>query len=348
MAAADGPPAQHLTHLTRAGEGARRHGLFEVLRGAEARALRLPRIGRARRPNQSIADLAQAPALGFPAPTLESVTVERGRGLVTGHWLGLLGPMGPLPTHLTEFAHYERRYARTRPFGRFLDLLANRMLQLFYRAWGDSQPVVHADRPDDDRFVRYLSALSGATEGARAASAFPAAARVHYAALFASRRSAVAIEDALSDLLGQRVRVTEYSPRWRDIDGEDQTRLGSRFAVLGGDAMAGRRVKSASDAFRVTVHAATLAEAEALLPSGRTFRILAEAIDAFAPGHLEWDLVVELPEAEARAARLDGRSRLGWTGWLAPDAAAGGSRGDIRLRRTAIRSARRYSGGRGS
>jgi type VI secretion system ImpH/TssG family protein len=169
---------------------------------------------------------------------------------------------------------------------------------------------------------------------------------VHYAALFASRRSAVAIEDALTDLLGTRVRVSEFAPRWREVEPDDQTRLGRDFAMLGRDAMAGRRVKSASDAFRVTVHAQTLAEAEALLPSGATFAILADAITAFAPGHLEWDLVVELREAQARAARLDGRSRLGWTGWLSPDAAGAANRSDIRLRRTAIRAARRFSGGR--
>ena len=54
----------------------------------------------------------------------------------------------------------ERRYGHKRPFGRFLDMLAGRMLQFFYRAWADSQPVSHADRPGDDRFGRYLAALS--------------------------------------------------------------------------------------------------------------------------------------------------------------------------------------------
>lgn len=318
MAAADGPPARHLSFLREVAQDVRRWGMFPVVRGAEARAPHLPRVGRARRPSQSVVDLAQVPALHFPAPTLESIEYRQGRVQANGYWLGLTGPMGALPTHLTEFASFERRYAKQRPFGRWLDLLSNRMLQFFYRAWGDSQPVVQADRPEDDRFGQYLALLSGATEGARADALFPARARVHYAALFASRRSAVGIEDALGHLLNQPVRVLEYQPRWRDIEREDQTRLGRSFARLGDEVVAGSRVRVASDAFRVVIRANSMAEFERLLPSSARFGVAQEALDAFAPSHLEWDIVIEMEERHARPATLDGGTRLGWTSWVAP------------------------------
>ncbi len=258
------------------------------------------------------------PTLAYPDSTLDAVTVANGRARVSGYWLGMTGPMGALPTHLTEFAQYERRYAKAQPFGRFLDLLAGRFLQLFYRAWADSQPAALADRTGDDRFARYLSALSGATEGVTPDSLFPAKARLHYAALFASRRSAAGIEDALSHLLRQRVRVLEYQPRWREIEEEDRSRLGTAFATLGRDLVLGGRVRQASDAFRVVIRASSFRDYQALLPSGPRFAIAAEALDAFAPSHLEWDLAIELEERHATPAKLDGRTRLGWTGWLAP------------------------------
>lgn len=334
MAPPDRPPPQHLTFLAQASQEVRRWGMFPLVRGAEARAVKLPRIGRSRRPNQNIVDLAQEPALHFPAPTLNAVAQRHGRTEVSGYWFGLLGPMGPLPTHLSEFAVYERRYAKTRPFGQWIDMISGRMLQLFYRAWGDAQPVVQADRPDDDRFARYLGALSGAAEGVQNDSPFPARARLHYVALFASRRSAVGIEDALGHLLGQKVRVVEYQPRWRDIAPDDQTRLGSAFSTLGRDMLAGKRVLVASDAFRVVVTASSLAEYEALLPSGPRFDIVSQALDAFAPSHLEWDLAIEMDAKHARPLKLDGRSRLGWTGWMKPDA-GGGNRMDAHLTRRA-------------
>lgn len=343
MAPADRPTTEHLTFLQGAAARMKRYGLFSLARGAEARAPRLPRIGRARRPSQSVADLAQVPSLNFPDSTMDAVEVARGRPKLSGFWLGLTGPMGALPTHLTEYASYERRYGKARPFGGWLDLLSNRMLQFFVRAWGDSQPAVQADRPDDDRFAHYLGALSGAAEGVRADALFPARARLFYGALYASRRSAVAIEDGLANLLRQPVRVLEYQPRWRAIEPEDQTRLGREFATLGNDAVIGRRVRVASDAFRVVVRANSMQEYERLLPTGARFAIASEALDSFAPSHLEWDIAIEMEERHARPARLDGRARLGWTGWLQPRT-GGAIRSDAHLTRRAG-AARRHSGG---
>ena len=264
---------------------------------------------------------------------------------MAGYWFGLTGPMGPLPLHLTEFAAYERLYAKKQPFGRFLDMLAGRMLQFFYRAWADSQPVASADRPADDHFAHYLAMISGAEIGAKGDAAFPARARLHYAAHFASRRSAAGIQDALSHLLRTPVRVVEYMPRWRDIEAEDRSSLGRGFNSLGIDTVLGGQARTVTDAFRVVVRVDSYRRYESFLPTGVGFKIAAEALDAFAPSHLDWDLELEVPEDEVRAARLDGRARLGWTSWMTPDAAPGGKvRADTRLGRSARRIAREGRG----
>jgi len=337
MAAPDRPSAQHLNFLAQAAGMVRRWGLFALLRGAEARAHGLPRVGRARLPSQNVVDLAQSPSLGFADSTLDEVEISGGRARVSGFWLGLTGPMGPLPVHMSEFVLYEKKYARTRPVGRFFDMLSNRMLQFFYRAWADSQPAPMADRPEDDRFAAYIAAMTGAAEGAGDRSAFPARARLHYASLFASRRNAGGIEDALSHLLRQKVRVLEFQPRWRDIEPEDRTRLGRAYAQLGGDMLLGGRVRTASDAFRIVIRANSVREYESLLPTGSRFAIVAEALDAFAPQHLEWDIALEMEDAKAPPLKLDGRGRLGWTSWLAPKG-ENGVRCDTIVRRQAAKS----------
>jgi type VI secretion system ImpH/TssG family protein len=316
MAAAPRPPSEHLSFLSQAGETARLWGLFPLVRGAEARAQKLPRVGRSRLPAQNIVDLSQEPSMGFSQSTLTTVEIVKGRARIAGYWLGLIGPMGPLPLHLTEYASYEKRYAKSRPFGRFLDLISGRMLQLFYRAWAESQPVALADRPDDDRFAAYIAALTGATAGVSDRAVFPARARLHYASLFASRRSAIAIEDGLTNLLRQPVRLIEYQPRWRDIEPDDRSALGQSYATLGMDAMLGSRVRSASDAFRIVVKAASARDYDSFLPGGPRFAIAAEALDAFAPSHLEWDIALEIDAGKAQKAKLDGRARLGWTSWV--------------------------------
>jgi type VI secretion system protein ImpH len=330
-----------------------RAGLFAVLRRAEAGTPHKPRIGQAKRPEQSIVDLAQEPAMGFAGRTLAGLEQRYGRPQLRGYWLGLTGPMGPLPTHLTEFAWYERRYAKSRPFGDWLDVMSGRMLQLFFRAWAQSQPTAHADRPGDDQFSQWLAALSGAMEGAGEESSFFERARVHYAALFAGSRSAVAIEDALSHLLGQQVTVLEFQPRWRDFEVEDRTQLGRAFGTLGGDAVLGAKIFSAADAFRVVVRAQSYQDYLSLMPGGARFAVAAEAIEAFKPTHLEWDLCVEIADAEAPPARLDGRTTLGWASWVKPAAARreearrrrrpapveGPMRADAHLRKTSLTKA---------
>ena len=348
MAGTDRSEADDLIDWSALAEHLPRAGLFAVVRHAEARQAQLPRLGRARRPEQNVVDLAQEPSMGFADRTLAKLEFRYGRPQLRGYWLGLTGPMGPLPSHLTEFAYLERRYAKQRPFGDWLDVLAGRMLQLFYRAWADGQPAAHADR-GDDMFAGWLAALSGAMEGARSDGAFFARARTHYAAVFAGSRSAVAIEDGLSHLLAQPVRVIEYIPRWRAFEPEDRTIPGRAFATLGSDAVLGRRVYSAGDAFRVVVRARDWPAYLSLLPGGQRFVVASEAIEAFKPTHLEWDLCIEIAECVAPAVRLDGRARLGWSSWLKRPAAGtatpgrrrppdptGAIRADVHLRKSSL------------
>ena len=333
MASPDRPPALHLGLVAAVAPAARRWGVFPLLRRLEAAAADLPRIGRSRLPSQNVVDLAQEPSLGFTANTIEKIETSKGRPRVSGYWLGLLGPMGPLPTHLTEYAFYEARYAKSRPFGRFLDLLAGRMLQFFYRAWADSQPAAQLDRPLDDRFAAYLAALTGATDAVDHDSVFPAKARLHYASLFASRRSAIGLQDGLSHLLRQPLEVHEYQPRWQPIEPGDRSRLGHSFCVLGEDALLGSQVMTVTDAFRVVIRAQSHRDYLTLMPVGSRFAIAAAALQAFAPGHLEWDIAVEIADVDAWPVKLDGNGRLGWTGWVGRDAGKA-VRGDAHLRRT--------------
>jgi type VI secretion system protein ImpH len=138
--------------------------------------------------------------------------------------------------------------------------------------------------------------------------------------------------------------VQEFAPRWRAIDPEDRSRLGGAFSQLAGDAVLGGAVRTVTDAFRVVIRARSLRDYETLLPTGPAFRLAAEALNAFAPSHLEWELELEVPEQEVRPASLDGRARLGWTSWLTPEADTPRIRADTRLGRGAAVLARQDRG----
>ncbi|NNE58289.1 MAG: type VI secretion system baseplate subunit TssG [Hellea sp.] len=323
-----------MTFLDRAKKFPRKFGLFGLVRGIAARDLDKPRVGTSKMPSQDVVTLRQVPHLHFPGPTIEKIDQSGDAVTVDGYWLGLTGPMSPLPLHLTEFAILEHKSAKKRPFGDFLHLLTGRFLQFFYRAWADSQPVVHADRPEDDQFAYYLGQLSGAHEGAKPDSAFPAQARLHYAALFTSPRSAGAIEGALRHLLGMSVEVNEFLPRWRPIEREDRTRLGTHYNQLG-DVILGEKVFQASDSFEAKITAKNAADFNRLLPTGSLFAVAAEALTALAPTHLDWMMTVCLPQSEIPQAKLDGGARLGWSSWVGKTQETE-IRSDVHLRGSAV------------
>lgn len=339
MARADRPTPDHLTLLDAAAREPGRWGFLALLRRSEALAPRLPRIGRSRLPPQNVVDLAQTPTLAFPAGTVESIErTGAGRRRVRSLFLGLTGPMGALPIHLTEYAFYERRMGENRPFGRWLDVLTDRMLQFFYRAWADTQPAAQADRPGDDRFGAYVAALSGAMAGARSQEGgFTPDRRLHYAGAFISRRSAAVLRDGLSHILKRPVRLKEFVARWRDIEPADRTRIGSpdrlgRYNRLGRDMVLGARVRQAEDTFRVMVRAVSADDYRRLLPGRPAHQAAREALQALAPSELSWELELEIAEPQAPGARLDGQAPLGLMSWVAPQGRHGMVRADARIR----------------
>lgn len=342
MARTPRPASDHLSYFRRAAAKVARVSPLALLRGAEARAPGLPRIGAAKLPEHDIVAMVHTPSLAFPAATLDEITVSDDRATIAGSWLGLTGPMGPLPLHLSEYALYERAYARQRPFGRFLDVISGRMLQFFYRAWAGAVPAASLDRVDDDHFGRKIAALSGAEDGAKGSSTFPAHARLRYASLFASPRSPSGIADALADLMRLPVHVVEHVERWRSVEPGDRSLLGTGFATLGRDALAGRRVCTVDEAFKVVVHVASARDYRDLLPGGARYALLVEAIDAFAPPQLEWEIELAVTGDAIRPARLGGSAQLGWSSWGGP-VAPQEIRSDARLGDNARRLAQRMT-----
>ena len=68
------------------------------------------------------------------------------------NFLGLFGPNGPMPVHITEYARERQLNAHDPTLVGFLDLFHHRILSLFYRAWAVNQKAADLDRPKDARF----------------------------------------------------------------------------------------------------------------------------------------------------------------------------------------------------
>jgi len=316
---------------------------FALLRRVEACCPELPRLGRARRPRQEPLRLAQEPELDFAPAALARLDRRAGAPRLGVRFLGLLGPQGPMPLHLTEYVRERlRQHGDAAPM-RFLDVFHHRMLLLFYRTWAQSQPVVQADRPGEDRYAAWIESLAGlgvAAGAAVEASAVPAAA-LRFQAGFVGARSAHAerLEKAVGHYFGVGARVQPFVPGVLELPREACSRLGHARnrperarqppSRLGVSANAGSRVPDRQHRFRLHLGPLTLPHYESFLPGGDAWPALQQWVRLLAGTDKAWDLCLHLRGDELPALRLGARVRLGLTSWLGRGDAR--ERSDLRL-----------------
>ncbi len=344
-----GTPTDHLTALLAEVEAdPTRWGAFAFWRGVDAATPAGPKIGEALDPAREAVDFAHQPSQDFPRTTLAAFVPGKRRPMARSQHLGLTGPMGALPIHLTELAIFERRKKGDTPFADFLDLISARALQRFYRAWAEADRCAQADRPADDRFAGYVGAVSGAADLSfvdaatrprpdKSGDAFDGWRRLPYAGFLAGVRSAAVVGDLLSHLLERPVKVVETVGRWRPIAPDARTTIGRAHAAIGRGATLGSRFYAVEFDVAFEIGVAAMDGLTDLLPGGHANRLLGEAARAALPGHLDWSARVTIAEPAIAPARL-GTTRLGWTSWVAPRGTAR-TRRDLALRDVAARAA---------
>jgi type VI secretion system protein ImpH len=297
-----------------------RYDFYQVLRRLECAHSDRPRWGMALRPGDEPVRFGQDPELTFAPAPLASFTPagsER-RARLAVRLFGLMGPNGPLPLHLTEYARERVLHAGDRTFARFLDMLTHRFFALFYRAWAQCQPTVAADRPGEDRFRVFLGAFVGlASPSFRDRDAVPDAAKLAAAGRLAPQvRNADGLRALLGEYFRVPVRLREFVGHWLDVARPDQTALALSHARLGQGAVLGRRVYDRQCKFRIELGPLSQPLYESFLPTGRQLRPLVDWVRNYLGVEYAWDLRLALVDAEVPVVTLGEAGRLGWTSWL--------------------------------
>jgi type VI secretion system protein ImpH len=297
-----------------------RHDFYQTLRRLECLYDAKPRWGQARRPADEPLRLGQEPDLAFAPAALASFETGRDGAphRLQVHLFGLLGPNGPLPIHITEYARERLRHAGDATLSRFLDLLHHRFLSLFYRAWAQAQPHVNRDRPKDDRFMVYIGAFAGLAPAAfRDRDTVPDLAKLfHVAALLRQARNADGLHAILAHFFGVPVQIEQFVGHWMPLGRRERTCLAREGATLGGGAVLGRRVWDRQHKFRIHLGPLTFEQYEAFLPGGAKIQQLVDWVRMYLDCELEWDVRVSLGRSDIPPMRLGRGRRLGWTSWL--------------------------------
>jgi type VI secretion system protein ImpH len=297
-----------------------RYDFYETLRRVECLYDPKPRWGRSRRPADDPVRLGQDPDLSFapsPLASFDASTAGRPPRLQV-RLFGLLGPNGPLPLHITEYARERLRHANDSTLSRFLDLFHHRFLSLFYRAWAQAQPHVNRDRPRDDRFAVYVGSFIGVSDGAfRDRDAVPDLAKFfHVGALIRQTRNAEGLTAILAHYFAVPVALQQFVGHWMPLGERERTRLSRDGAVLGGGAVIGGRVWDRQHKFRLRLGPLTLRRYESFLPGGPWLGRLVDWVRLYTNFEFVWDVRLVLDGAEVPPLALGRSGRLGWTTWV--------------------------------
>lgn len=304
---------------------------FQALRRIECLYPDKPKLGMGLRPIDEVIRLAQEPSMIFAPSSLSSFHLPAGGrpGRMEVRFFGLLGPNGPLPLHLTEYARARLLNAGDATFVRFLDMLNHRFLMLFYRAWAQARPTVSLDRPREDRFMIYVGALEGlAGSRMRERDEIGDFAKLFFAGLLGRQvRNRDGIIALLISYFRVPVEIDEFAGHWMRIPVRDQTRLsagdtGDASAQLGVGAVLGARIWDRQHKFRIRLGPLTLSQYESFLPGGKAIGRLVAWVRQYFCFELEWDVRLVLAHDEVPKASLGQFGRLGWTTWLGTRSAA--------------------------
>ncbi len=314
---------------------ARRAGFYPLMLLLERLQRDRARVGTGAAPVEEGIRFRHDPALGFSASDIsgmerrtlpgnpeDALSPSQETYEITTTFLGLTGPVSPLPAYFSEeLVQEEPDSTRTRDF---LDIFHHRLVSLVYRA--QARFDLPNDRLSDgsDPWSRRSLALLGFDEGGLGRSALPSWRLLRLAGLLGDGEvTAATLEVALADVLGPDlgeggVSLEQFVGSWVQVEPAHVTRLGENASRLGHDLLLGRRVFDRAGKFRIVIGPLSRDGYGRFAEGSEALRRIAELVATLLEGALEFEVVLWLSKEAAPSLQLtsSGRTRLGKNSWL--------------------------------
>lgn len=263
-------------------------------------------------------------------PSTIAPTGIRQPAQMTVSFLGLTGPAGVLPQHYTQ-AIIDRLRMKDESLIDFLDLFNHRIISLFYRVWEKYHvpPLMERARSEgrDDLFTSSLFCMVGlGTKAVRNRLEQADEFFLYYSGLFAHYpRNAQSLERLLVEWLQVPTRVKQFCGEWLQLEPREQTCMPSVMhpsglnCRLGVNALAGQRVWSIENRFRLVLGPLDYKSFEQLLPGRRRHVQVAQVVRTYVGPSMEFDLQLLLKRQEVPMCKLSSDAstarQLGWNTW---------------------------------
>lgn len=277
--------------------------------------------------------------LSFPASEVQSIEAEPKtqdavaamrtgqlkRIRVTPAFIGLLGASGTLPLHDTERIAARKADDGDASQRELLDVLSNRLIGLFYEAWGKYRVEHGLDIRDQDCLLPILASLAGVGSRPARKSVQPAGrirqeTAAYFAGLLRTRPvSASTVEQVLAAYFGVPVRLEQFVGCWDPIPENRRSTLGITMPALGVSAALGVRLWRHDLGARLHIGPLDEIQVQGFLPGGSSLAALEEMASLFAVPTLRYEVRLLLAPPCIKRLTLNTRAtthQLGWSTFL--------------------------------
>lgn len=268
-------------------------------------------------------------SLSFPASEVQAVDItmqgpapQCGGSIqridITPAFIGLLGVSGTLPLHDTERIAMRYTLGRDTSEQALIDVFSNRVIGLFYDAWGKYRVEHSIPARGQDRLLPMLAALAGVSQS-RTEEGAPDATRAYYAALLRTRPVAAGtIGQILSEHFGVAIVLEQLVGAWDPIPAAQRSTLG-HAPRLGYGAALGTRLWRHDLRARLRIGPLDVRQLAAFLPGGQVLEALADMMRLFAVPLVRYEVLRLLKPSCVKRLQLTTRSeprQLGWNTFL--------------------------------
>ena len=251
---------------------------------------------------------------------------------ITPAFIGLLGAGGTLPLHDTERIAMRNALDGDTSQHALLDVLSNRLIGLFYEAWGKYRVEHSVNVRGQDRLLPMLAALAG-TKSRTGRSLERQETTAYFAGLLRTRPvSAGTVERVLTAHFGVPVRLEQFVGCWDPIPENRRSTLGITMPVLGASAALGVRQWRHDLSVRLHIGPLDKTQMQGFLPGGSALAALEEMVGLFAVPMLRYEVRLLLAPPCLKRFTLNTNEaphRLGWDTFLTGTAGVA-SRPDVR------------------
>lgn len=266
-------------------------------------------------------DLRTRPTLGlgFPKSDIHSIEAMHGGGYrMYANFLGLYGVDSPLPTFYTEDLLIERADG-SEVNREFLDIFAQSVYPLFFRAWLKPRISLRVVEYEESRILGILFAFVGVPEPKRFLKQPGIASLLNCGALYSQQvRSAAGLQAIIeASFLSVEVQVKQLQRVWVSVPQDQTLLLGMQACALGETSHLGSKCQSMGG-ITIVLNEVDVDLFRDLLPGGVQFERLKFLVDYYLIEPLPVRVELSLKSTYVQTCQLSANKwgQLGQDTWL--------------------------------